>query len=282
MKKILTLLAVACMIPLASAAAPLQWNSYEKGVVTQENGVYTVKTTGRMQGMRAIVRNVQPCRYILTAMVRGQGSIRVAANGCSGWAYNQPCTLTAEWQPVKVSYFETGKSFYFAFYNHGKEAITFEIKDIKLTTSAMPCASDADIPGILYRAVDYPGNNGKLQKKAGALNGKALWGKRYYNMVTIPVPTTGKAVYYYVHTVKNNDKNIGINLRCFEQTFKGAVFKGAANQWQWVKIGPIQPRMIYPSVTLNVQCDTATQLWIDKVVLSTDGALSDDKLNALE
>ena len=73
MKKILALLAVACMIPLASAA-PLQWNSYEKGVVTQENGVYTVKTTGRMQGMRAIVRNVQPCRYILTAMVRGQGS----------------------------------------------------------------------------------------------------------------------------------------------------------------------------------------------------------------
>ena len=82
--------------------------------------------------------------------------------------------------------------------------------------------------------------------------------------------------------MKNNDKNIGINLRCFEQTFNGAVFKGAANQWQWVKIGPIQPRMIYPSVTLNVQCDTATQLWIDKVVLSTDGALSDDKLNALE
>ena len=281
MKKILALLAVACMIPLASAA-PLQWNSYEKGVVTQENGVYTVKTTGRMQGMRAIVRNVQPCRYILTAMVRGQGSIRVAANGCSGWAYNQPYTLTAEWQPVKVSYFETGKSFYFAFYNHGKEAITFEVKDIKLTTSAMPCASDADIPGILYRAVDYPGNNGKLQKKAGALNGKALWGKRYYNMVTIPVPTNSKAIYYYVHTVKNNDKNIGINLRCFEQTFNGAVFKGAANQWQWVKIGPIQPRMIYPSVTLNVQCDTATQLWIDKVVLSTDGALSDDKLNALE
>lgn len=280
MKKLITLFFAACLF--TAVAAPLQWSGYEKGTVSQDNGIYKVNASGRMQGMSSVMQNIQPCRYTLTAMVRGQGNIRVAANGCSSWAYNQPYTLTAQWQPVKVSYYEKGKRFSFVFYNHGQEAISFEVKDIKVTASAMPCAENADIPGILYKAVDYQGSNGKLHKRAGAFNGQAIWGKRYYNMLTLPVPTTGKAVYYYVHAVKNNSKNIAINLRCFEQTFKGATFKGAANQWQWIKVGPILPAMIYPAVTLNVQCDTTTQLWMDKVVLSTDGTLTDEKLNALE
>lgn len=282
MKKTAVLLAMLLAFCAAAENITPQWRKYEKAEISQQEGIFTVRSSGRLGGIAAEIKTAGAHRYTLQAMVRGSGRVRAAARGSGSWAYSMPTALNSQWQLIRVSYFEKKKSFLFAIYNYTRDAITFEVKDVKITSSAMPCMLDSNIAGILYKAADYPGSNGKLQNLKGAFNGQAVWGKRYYNMLDLPVPTTGKKIYYYIHTLKNNSKKALFNLKCRGQSFNATPITGQANEWHWIKVGPISPQAIYPAVTINLSCDKTTQVWIDKVVLSTENDLSGDKLNSME
>ena len=285
-KLILTFVAAASALVLAAAPAagikmPAKWDP-SKAEIAVANGVVTVKSPGIMGGFTGRLYGVAGKRVEITAMVRGEGTVQCAINGETGFAYGKQTKLTPEWQKISVSYFTNYTNFVYHIYSQIKGASTYEVKDITATVETPPEMTAADIPGKLFLPADYPGENGKLQARAGAFGGKAVWGKRWYNPMKLPVPANSKPLYYYLHCSKDSDQNVVISTRRPPQNVYKTTLKGAANEWKWVKIGPVKAVALYPEFYVNYSCDAKTTTWLDKVVLSTNGNLDDAALNAVE
>ena len=71
-------------------------------------------------------------------------------------------------------------------------------------------------------------------------------------------------------------------MRCQSQSVCRAAFKGEAEKWNWIKIGPVNALAIYPAVYVNIDGDANTTVWIDKAVLSTNPALTTEQLEKAE
>ncbi len=281
-----SLLAVAAaagtMLLPAEPALPAAWTASGNAVITQNQGVITVKSPGKLGGFTGTVKGVEGRRYTISALVRGEGKVSCGISGSSGWAYGAALILTGEFQEIAVSYFELKPAFSCSIFSLTENATVFEVKEIKITAQDIPELTAADIPAKRFLPAEFPGTNGKLQDKPGALDGKAAWGKRWYNVMKLPVPANAKELYYYVHAVKDSDRPVDINLLCESQRAASGKLEGAPNAWQWVKIGPVGAAAIYPDFFLNFGGDADTQIWVDQVVLSTDGNLPEAALTNAE
>jgi hypothetical protein len=135
-----------------------------------------------------------------------------------GWAYGAVVKLNDEFQMVSVVYTEVKSAFNFTVFSLTPGETTFEVKDIKVTATPPPELTAADIPGKLFIAHEMPARHGKVQKIADAHDGKAVWGKRYYHVITLPVPANENDLYYYCHVRKDSEKSMAILLKNVEQT----------------------------------------------------------------
>lgn len=271
-----------CAAPAASTAKlPAKWKAAKAQISVADN-VITVKSTGNLGGIEGRVLGVAKRRHTITAMVRGEGTVQSGILGETEWAYSKPAKLTGEWQQLRVSYYTNYTNFTYKIYSQVKNASTYEIKDITITAEEVPELSAADIAGKLFLPADHPGENGKIAPRAGAFGGKAVWGKRWYCPMRVPVPANSKPLYYYLHCSKDSDKAVTVSTRRDTQGVYKAKLTGAANEWKWIKIGPISAAALYPDFMVNYSCDGKTTIWLDKVVLSTNGNLDDAALNAVE
>ena len=285
-KMLLAIIAAAGAFVLAAAPAadiqmPAKWDQY-KSEVKFADGIYTINSKGNMGGFTGRLYGVANKLVEITAMVRGEGTLQCAINGETGFAYGKATKLNSEWQKISVSYFTNYSNFVYHIYSQVANPSTYEVKDITVNVVTPPELTAADIPGKLFLPADYPGENGKLQARAGAFGGKAVWGKRWYNPMKLPVPANSKPLYYYLHCSKDSDKNVVISTRRVPQNVYKTTLTGAANEWKWVKIGPVKAIALYPEFYVNYSCDAKTTTWLDKVVLSTNGNLDDAALNAVE
>ena len=274
--------ATAAMALYAAPEMPVKWKSTTKAKLTTAEGILRVASPGRMGGISGAIKNIANQRVEITAMVRGQGQVRPAVLGSYGWAYGSTIKLNDEFQQVKVVYTDTKAVFTFTIFSLTPGETSFEIKDIKAVAAPAPELIAADIPGKLFVAVESPARHGKVQKVKDALDGKAVWGKRYYHVITLPVPTNANDLYYYCHVRKDSVKTMGIQLKNGDQTVASGKFASEEAQWQWVKVGPVKAVTAYPEADLTISGDAKTTVWVDKVVLSTDSALTADALNTME
>ena len=274
--------ATAALVLTAAPEMPKQWKSTSKAQITAANSILRIVSPGRMGGLNGIIKNIANQRVEITAMVRGQGQVRPAVLGSYGWAYGATVKLNDEYQQVKVVYADVKPAFNFTIFSLTPGETTFEVKDIKVVAAPAPELVAADIPGKLFTAHEMPARHGRVQKIKDALNGKAVWGKRYYHIITLPVPTNANDIYYYCHVRKDSVKPMAILLKNGDQTVASGKFASEEAKWQWVKVGPVKAVTAYPESDLTLAGDAKTTVWVDKVVLSTNGALTDDALNNME
>ena len=274
--------AAAVMTLYAAPEMPVKWKSTTKAKLTNQGEILRIDSPGRMGGFNGAIKNIANQRIEITAMVRGQGQVRPAVLGSYGWAYGSTVKLNDEFQQVKVVYTDTKPAFTFTVFSLTPGETTFEVKDIKAVAAPAPELVAADIPGKLFIAHEMPARHGKVQKIADAHDGKAVWGKRYYHIISLPVPANTNNLYYYCHVRKDSVHPMVIRIKNGDQTVAYGKLKGNDAEWEWVKVGPLKAVTAYPEADFTLSGDAKTTVWVDKVVLSTNEALEDSVLDAME
>ena len=284
MLKFLSCCAAATVAAVLTAAPelPKKWNGTTKAKVSADGSLLRVLSPGKMGGLNGIIKNIANQRVEITAMVRGQGQVRPAVLGSYSWAYGATVKLNDEYQQIKVGYTDVKSSFNFTIFSLTPGETTFEVKDIKVVAAPAPELTAVDIPGKLFVAHEMPARHGKVQKIKDALGGKAVWGRCYYHVITLPVPSNSNDLYYYCHVRKDSVKPMVLRLKNGDQTVTYGNFTSEDAQWQWVKVGPLKAVTGYPECDLAISGDAKTTVWVDKVILSTNDALTDDALNSME
>ena len=279
--------AVCTVLAINVCAAPMlpkQWKANKSTVSVAVDGVISIKTNDKAKtaGINGIIRNLTPQRYKVSFAVKGQGKVQSALNS-GGIAYSKAVKLTDQWQNVSLTYFPKSKTMSMMIYSAISNIAEFQVKDIAITPCEMPELAEADIAAKLFLPAEFPGENGKLYTKKDSAVGKAVWGKRWYNVMKLPVPANSKPLYYYIHAQKTGDVKCAVNLRAESQNVYTTAVTAPANQWQWVKVGPVNALAVYPEFYINYSvADAKTVIWVDKVVLSTNAALTDTDLDKAE
>ena len=279
-----TVCAVLAINVCAAPMLPKQWKANKSTISVAADGVISIKTNDKAKtaGISGVIRNLTGQRYKVSFAVKGEGKVQAALNS-GGIAYSKTVKLTDQWQDVSLTYFPKAKTMIFMIYSAITNAAEFQVKDIAIAPCELPELADADIEAKLFLPADFPGENGKLYSKKDSSVGKAAWGKRWYNVMKLPVPANSKDLYYYIHAQKTGDIKCAVNLRTDSQNVYTAAVTAPANQWQWVKVGPVKAVAVYPEFYINYSvADAKTVIWVDKVVLSTNAALTDTDLDKAE
>ena len=279
MKHVLALLTLLC---ISVAFALPQYKPLQKTPITVNGEILSVDAPKKLMGVQFIM-TVNGVRQEFRCEVRGAGKVQIGALGGTGWCYGKPVTLTDQWQPITVSYADKAPKLGFKVYNVQDAATTFEVRNATTTPQPPPQLQEADIVGKLFPAVERRTSQSKVQKVADALNGQAVWGRRWYMMVTLPVPANSRPLFYYAR-VKATDA--AKRTRALRHTASTQLIVTATmadgTGWQWVKLGPVQTWMAFPTLTLTPLGPAGCEVLCDRVVLSTKADLTPAILDAVQ
>lgn len=244
MKKISLLFAgaVMCAAGIASAAetqapakaavkAPvLSWQG-SRATLKIADGVYYINSQGMQGGMKAAVRKLANRRFTLKAEIRGEGKVMLAVSGDFGWRYGNTISLTSEWQPVDISYGTVTGDASINFLSMSPVATVFEVRNTVLTVSDPAVLDDDEIEAKLLPALEFAGSNARKYKAQNC-----VWGKRWYHLMSVPVPANSKGLYYYVHIKTANGiiKDLYLHDRG-QKLAKGVACPDSNGKYAWEK-----------------------------------------------
>lgn len=291
MKKLSLLFAgaVICAVGIVSAAeaqapaqaavkAPaLRWQGY-RSTLKFADGVYYISTQGKQGGMKAIVRKLPNRRFTLKTEIRGEGKVMLAVNGDFGWRYGNTTTLSSEWQPMEISYGTVTGEASINFLSMSTVATTFEVRNIEFTVND-PAVLDADdIEAKLLPALEFAGSNARKYKAQNC-----VWGKRWYHLMSVPVPANSKGLYYYAHIKTANGiiKDLYLHDRG-QRLAKGVACPESDGKYAWVKLGPVNAAIAPENISITFGGDPKIEAWLDKAVLSTNPDLTTEQLDKAE
>ena len=262
----------------AAVKAPaLRWQGY-RSTLKFTDGVYYISTQGKQGGMKAIVRNLPNRRFTLKTEIRGEGKVMLAVNGDFGWRYGNTTTLSSEWQPMEISYGTVTGEASINFLSMSTVATAFEVRNIEFTVSD-PAVLDADdIEAKLLPALEYAGSNARKYKAQNC-----VWGKRWYHLMSVPVPANSKGLYYYAHIKTANGiiKDLYLHDRG-QRLAKGVACPDSDGKYAWVKLGPVNAAIAPENISITFGGDPKIEAWLDKAVLSTNPALTAEQLDKAE
>ena len=274
--------AASADISLLRVQLPETWKSTNNAKLFIESCQLRIQSPVRLGGCHGLVQIIPGQRYIISGQMRGEGKAAAGINGSSGWAYSQTLVLNAQWQDFSISYYEDKELFSFDLFSTSDAQTTFEIRNLAIAVLPIPELYAVEIPARLFLAFEHPGSNGRVETKAGAYKRMAVWGKRWYCAVHLPVPTSSQPIYYYANLYKDSEHPIKVHLLYDKQQVLAESIFTAQNSWHWVRLGPISAAAAYPEVILHYNGDPATQIWVDKIILSTNAELNPAILNSME
>ena len=289
MKKIIILLAgvigwaLAADCPSATAQFPAVWKPLKAArIAVVSGGIVTVDSPGKMGGMSGTVQVSPRRRFHFRCEVRGNGTVQLGICGAFGWAYSPEISLGGDWQQLELAYADSAENLTLSLYSTLDRPSTFEVRNFSSTVDPVPELTDTAIAPTLFHAADYPGSNGKRRKVADAADGCAIWGKCWYRFVKLPVPTNSRKLYYYVHLRQNTAAPMELYLLNGAQKVNAAVKFGEKDTWRWLRLAPIEAAIALPEVSLSCSGDPATEILVDKIVVSTKDALNSELLDRVE
>ena len=291
MKKLSLLFAGAAIcaagiVSAAEAQAPvkaalkvpkLNWKA-NRATLKSADGVYYINSQGQNGGISAPIRKLANCRFTFKAEIRGEGKIMLAVNGDFGWRYGNTTSLTSEWQPMEISYGTVIGDASIHFLSMSTIATAFEVRNIEFTVSD-PAVLDADdIEAKLLPALEYAGSNARKYKAQNC-----VWGKRWYHLMSVPVPANSKGLYYYAHIKTANGiiKDLYLHDRG-QRLAKGVACPDSDGKYAWVKLGPVNAAIAPENISITFGGDPKIEAWLDKAVLSTNPDLTAEQLDKAE
>ncbi len=255
------------------SAQELKWQA-DKATSTVDGDIISVSATARMGGIRTAVKLPPGHRNKISFEAKGEGKIQLAVFTGSGTAYLPPQALSTDaWKPFEMTCYETKAAFNVQIYSLTDGATAFQVRNFRAEQLPDPELADTAVPRIDWEAEKVPGSNGKVVKADGASNGLAVWGKRWYRAAQVPVPLTSRPLYFYVRVKKNTAETMEIVLLNGIQPVAKVSFSGKDN-WEWLKIGPVAAMAAYPEVIVNYAGDPKTEIWLDRIAVSTEPELN--------
>ena len=291
MKKISLLLAGAavCAAGIASAAetqAPvkaavkgpvLSWQG-SRATLKNADGVYYINSQGMQGGMKAAVRKIPNRRFTFKSEIRGEGKVMLAVSGDFGWRYGNTMSLSSEWQPVEIAYGTVAGDASIHFLSMSKVATAFEVRNFELTVSDPAVLDNDEIEAKLLPALEFAGSNARKYKAQNC-----VWGKRWYHLMSVPVPANSKGLYYYAHIKTANGiiKDLYLHDRG-QKLAKSVACPDSDGKYAWVKLGPVNAAIAPENISITFGGDPKIEAWLDKAVLSTNPDLTAEQLDKAE
>ena len=291
MKKLSLLFAGAAIcaagvVSAAEAQAPvkaavkvpkLTWKA-NRATLKSADGVYYINSQGQNGGISAPIRKLANCRFTFKAEIRGEGKIMLAVNGDFGWRYGNTTTLSSEWQPMEISYGTVIGDASINFLSMSKAATAYEVRNTSLTIAEPPVLDADDIEAKLLPALEFAGSNARKYKAQNC-----VWGKRWYHLMSVPVPANSKGLYYYAHIKTANGiiKDLYLHDRG-QRLAKGVACHDSDGKYAWVKLGPVNAAIAPENISITFGGDPKIEAWLDKAVLSTNPALTAEQLDKAE
>ena len=260
------------------------WKPYGQSELKENGQVITMTTQNPNSGMIGQVPVTPGRRYAVCCEVRGSGRAKVGICGSTGWNFSLPQELSDQWKTLSITYYEGRAAKVQIMVAGGTNgAADCDVRAVTVKAIPFPEWKDEEIAARSFQAENYPGITGKLSDAPGCPGRKAIYGKRWYCPVAVPVPDNSRELFYYCHLYKDNDGPVDLCLLSDGQRIHMQKWEGAAkNTWHWVRIGPVRAAAIYPRVSLNYQCAPEIGIWVDQVILSTNPALSATQLDSGE
>ena len=292
MKKLSLLLAGAavCAAGLTATAAEVQapakaavkvpaltWKAY-RATLKSVDGVYYINSQGQQGGINASIRKLANCRFTFKAEIRGEGKIMLAVNGDFSWRYGNTISLTSEWQPVEIAYGTVTGDASIHFLSMSKAATAYEVRNVSLSVAEPPVLDNDEIEAKLLPALEFAGSNARKYKAQNC-----VWGKRWYHLMSVPVPANSKGLYYYAHIKTANGiiKDLYLHDRG-QRLAKGVACPDSDGKYAWVKLGPVNAAIAPENISITFGGDPKIEAWLDKAVLSTNPALTAEQLDKAE
>lgn len=259
-----------------------KWSQKEGSSVEKNGEIWKVEAKARHCGVDFNYDVKPEVRYAYSCELRGSGLVGVGILGSEGWTYAPNVQLSDEWTHVEKDYASSGKWHIFSVYNISNTTASFEIRNVCVQEEKELDLPTVDVPPVFLQATDYPGHNCRISEMDGAYEGKAVSGKQWYRLVELPVPLSGKPLYYYAHVFKSDDKVMNLFFSSHEQPVCKSVKYEAGKSWNWVRFPAMKASLAYPQVILSSSGNAETMLYADKFVVTTDAELSDEQLDAVQ
>ena len=265
------------------ASQPPRWTNYKEAEITPgaEGGI-SVSTSKGGSGVKTNLDVKGNAKYTYSAEVRGEGQITPYVLGGHGWYYGKKVALdTKNWIKVSIIYASHTPKVMLVLAN-AASAASFEVRNLKVEEAVPDELADVEMPPTLLQASEYPGETGKVrQNVAGAFNGKAVWGKRWYNLCRLPVPGNSRPLFYYVHAKKTGENKFSFYLKSYPHTYPASKSYEVPNAggWGWVKVGPVSASLLERQAYLTCSSDTSVECMVDKIIVTTQDNLTPEALD---
>ena len=274
----LLLLAIQC---LAVTHTP-NWAKYHEAELKPgAEGSLVVSTHKAGSGITMPLDVKENVKVTYTMEVRGEGQVSPYLSGGHGWYYGKKVALDSQnWTKVSITYATHYHKVTLMLVSAASEA-TFEVRNLQVDEAKPDELTEADMPPQLFCATDFPGSNGVSKKIQGALNGNAIWGKRWYNLCRLPVPANSKPLFYYVHVKRTGEKGFSMQLLSYPSTYPASTKSNvpSSDGWNWIKIGPVDARLPQSQVYLNCTGDPNVECLVDKIIITTQDQLDNATLD---
>lgn len=246
-----------------------------------ENGILEVQSNAKLGGVLLPVRCKAGTRVKIEFEAEGSGSIQYYLQSASNLSYSPAIPLREGiWKKISFSAFSPQAGMKLFIYSLVDGSAKFRLRAFKITEEPLPALKDVEVKQADFEAEDYPAEHGKKVRLKDASGGMAVWGKRWYEAAQIPVPATGRNVYLYLRLKKDTAAPLTVILKNGFQRVAHGVFQ-ASGAWEWLRIGPVDPRAGYPALTVQYGCDAKTQVWLDRFAVSTHSELPEKDRPAL-
>jgi len=256
----------------------------------------TIPPTMLTQGVRKTVRVAPGNRYRVTAYARGEGEIRLSAEGQNGWVEGNPVRLTPQWQKLSISVFVTsgtvapsivhffGSPWLPAYLEKEHKTFSFFVDDFEVAREAPPAFPEVDIAPVKIRSADYCSKLPNAMVVADASGLSSVEVKNGHDFVrNVPCPRTVKPFHIYLKLFVE-DADDGETIRSVsyrpgqgrEPAFCARI--PAAKEWVWLKTGPFPPGELSGEGFAVFYSGAAPRARLQSIVIATAGDLTDRQL----
>lgn len=264
MKKLLLLMAAGSVFQCFAG-----WQAHN-AEISENNGVINVRSSAPQSGIVGLFEVEPGRRYVISAEVCGDGKTQMAVFGSPAATLSPVLTLEKDqWKKLELGYFSPDKRINLKIYSLEQSPAVFQVRNFSIAAQEKLRLEDREIPRLDYEARNYPGN-GRLVKLADAFNGQAVWGKRWYRPVAgMPVPLNSRPLHVRARFKKNSDSKVTVRILSGRQPVASGTVSGK-DRWEWVTFSPLNAEAAYPDVSFAYDCDADTQIWLDRIAVSTD------------
>lgn len=234
-----------------------------------ENGTLEVQSNAKLGGVLLPVSCKAGSRVRIEFEAEGCGGIQYYLQSAANISYSTNIPLREGiWTKITFSAFCPQTSMNLFIYSLVDGSAKFRLRAFKISEEPLPELKNIEVRQADFEAEDYPAEHEKKVKLADASGGMAVWGKRWYYAAQIPVPATGRQVYFYLRLKKDTAAPLTVILKNGFQCITDGIFQ-PQGAWGWLRLGPVDPRAGYPALTVQYDCDAKTQVWLDRFAVST-------------